>query len=150
MFEKLIRGPPRDHSDFSLLISIRKQVTSYVFAQILLLFNRLLSIFQEKLHSEAFWKLKHWQENKKKKGISRDIHDCDREQITFLCECAFKIITGNIPMNVYKLLPFEQQLKILCQPQKPDRRRRPIITSIKGYKLFKLISRPCICKLSAE
>ena len=90
------------------------------------------------------------QENKKRKGISRVIHDCDREQIKFLCECALIIINGNIPMNVNKLMPFEQQLKILCQPKTSDRKRRQNLSSIKSNKLFKLISRPCNCYLSAE
>ena len=86
----------------------------------------------------------------KEEGISRVIHDRDREQIKFLCECALNINNGNIPMNVNKLMPFEKQLKVLCQSQTSDRRRRQILSSIKGYKLFKLISCPCICYLSAE
>ena len=56
------------------------------------------------------------------------------------CECALNIINGNIAMNVNKLMPFEQQLKILCQLQTSDRRLRQVSSSIKGYKLFKLIS----------
>ena len=67
-----------------------------------------------------------------------------------ICECALNIINGNVPMNVNKLMPFEQQLKILCQPKTTDRRWRQGLSSIKGYKLFKLIRRPCICYLSAE
>ena len=67
-----------------------------------------------------------------------------------ICEYALNIINGNVPMNVNKLMPFEQQLKILCQPKTTDRRWRQGLSSIKGYKLFKLIRRPCICYLSAE
>ena len=51
---KLIRGPPRGHSDIYLLISIRKRVTSYVFAQILLLLNRLPSILHHQLLRKRF------------------------------------------------------------------------------------------------
>ena len=93
---------------------------------------------------------KHWQENKKRKGISRVIHGWNREQIKFLCECALNIINGNIPMNVKKLKPFEQQLKNLCQLQTSDRERRQILSSIKSYKLLKMISCPCNCYLSAK
>ena len=100
---------------------------------------------EKKLHI-----LKHWQENEKRKDISRVRHDCDKEQIKFLCECALNIINGNIPINVNKLMPFEQQLKILCQPKTSDRRRRQILSFIKGYTQFKLISRPCTRYLSAE
>ena len=53
-------------------------------------------------------------------------------------------------MNVNKLMPFELQLKPLCQLKTSDRIRRQILSSIKRYNLFKLISRPCICYLSAE
>ena len=42
-------------------------------------------------------------------------------------------IIHNIPMNVNKLMPFEQQLKILCQPKTTDRRRQ-VLSSIKGDK----------------
>ena len=98
--------------------------------------------------------LKHWQENKKRNGISCVIHECDKEQIKFLCECALNISNRNIAMNVNKLMPFEQQLKILCQLQTSDRRRRQILSSIKSYKLFKLISRPLhllfISRMSAQ
>ena len=44
----------QDHSDIYLLISIRKQVTSYVFAQILLLLNRLPFIFHHPLQRKRF------------------------------------------------------------------------------------------------
>ena len=47
-------------------------------------------------------------------------------------------------------MPFKQHLKILCQSQTSERRRRHILSSIKGYKHFKLISHPCICYLSTE
>ena len=98
---------------------------------------------EKKLHI-----LKHWQENKRRKGISLVLHQCDKEQIQFLDECALNVVNGNIPVSLKQLKRFETQLKSLCQPGTSDRRRRQILSSVKGYKLFKLIGRPCICYLS--
>ena len=61
---------------------------------------------EKKLHI-----MKHWQENKKSKDISRVIHDCNREQIKFLCECTLNIINGNIPMNVNKLIAIRTSIE---------------------------------------
>ena len=75
-----------------LLIVFGPQTSeSYVLAQILLLVNRLPSIFHHQLQRKRFYQtsekqlhiVKHWQENKKRKDNSRQIHDCDSEQIEF-------------------------------------------------------------------
>ena len=92
--------------------------------------------------------LKHWQQRKKKKDLLHVLRDCDRHEIEFLCECALNIVNGNIPFNVDKLTPFEKQMKILCEPQTTDRKRRKVLSSTKGLKLLELISRPCYCYLS--
>ena len=100
---------------------------------------------REKMHI-----LKHWQENKTRKGIARVIHDCDKKLIKVLCECALNLMIGNIPRNKNKLMPIEQQLKIPCQPQPSYSRRQHLLSSNKDNKLFKQIGRPCICCSSAE
>ena len=68
----------------------------------------------------------------KEKVFRKILCNCSADEVKFLCECALKIINGNIPFNVDRLVTYEKQLKILCNAKTSDRKRRRILTSNKG------------------
>ena len=92
--------------------------------------------------------LRSWQDQKNRKQMLKTLDSCDEQGIKFLCECALNIINGNIPFQVEKLIPFEKQLKHLCDETLSCAERRKLLTSVKGIKLLQLISRPCYCYLT--
>ena len=51
-------------------------------------------------------------------------------------------MNGNVPCAVETLLPFERQLRILCDKKASDKKRRRTLNSLKGTKLLREISRP--------
>jgi len=87
--------------------------------------------------------LKQWHKNKLQQR-QKQVEKLQNDEVKFLCECALNVINGKVPFQVKQLLPYEKELKVLCNPNTTNEKRRFTLKSVKGNKLLQKISRPCI------
>ena len=108
------------------------------------IFNILSEIAKETNLTNDREKQAHTEASAEHKGqdYKSFICQCNDDAIKFICKCAVNTINGNGPCEVQTVIPFEKELRTLCNKATPNKRRRRTLASAKGVKLLKVISRP--------
>lgn len=63
--------------------------------------------------------------------------------VSFISECAINVLNGNVPVNVKKLMKFEDILQILISKTKTEKQKRASLSTTQGIKLIELLYIPC-------